>query len=115
MKRGGIYWADFAPRSGSEQRGIRPALVISNDALNEVPSWRSFVVVPFSTSNAQARRGHTAIEIPATASGLAGKSVALCHQITTLDRSKFLNYIGTLQAGALLQVEDGVRAALDFE
>lgn len=33
MKRGEVYWADLAPRSGSEQRGRRPVVVISHDAL----------------------------------------------------------------------------------
>ena len=61
MKRGEIYWADLAPRSGSEQQGNRPVIVISHDAFNEVPSWRSVIVVPVSTSASQARRGPTAV------------------------------------------------------
>ena len=26
MKRGEVYWADLAPRSGSEQQGRRPVI-----------------------------------------------------------------------------------------
>ena len=54
MKRGEVYWADLAPRSGSEQRGRRPVVVISHDAFNQTPGWRSIIVVPLSTSAAQA-------------------------------------------------------------
>ena len=115
MKRGEIHWAEFEPRSGSEPRGIRPALVFSSDALNGIPGWRSILVVPFGTSGKQARRGPTAVAIPAGASGLKGDSVALCHQLTTLDRSKFLGYIGVIAPTALQTVEDGIRAALDME
>jgi mRNA-degrading endonuclease toxin of MazEF toxin-antitoxin module len=32
MKRGEVYWADLVPRSGSEQQGRRPVIVISHDA-----------------------------------------------------------------------------------
>ncbi len=35
MKRGEVYWADLAPRSGSEQQGRRPVIVISHDAFNQ--------------------------------------------------------------------------------
>ena len=47
MKRGEVYWADLAPRSGSEQRGRRPVVVISHDAFNQTPGWRSIIVVHF--------------------------------------------------------------------
>ena len=114
IKRGDIFWAEFAPRSGSEQTGVRPALVLSDDRMNVNPRWRSIVVVPFSTSAAQARRGPTAIAIAPGSSGLTRESVALCHQITTLDRSKFRQRIGTLDFASMTAVEDGVRATLDM-
>ncbi len=56
MKRGQVYWADLAPRSGSEQQGRRPVIVISHDAFNQTQGWRSIIVVPLSTSVAQAGR-----------------------------------------------------------
>ncbi len=34
MKRGEIYWANLQPRSGSEQQGKRPVIVISHDGFN---------------------------------------------------------------------------------
>ena len=34
MNRGEVYWADLVPRSGSEQQGRRPVVVISHDAFN---------------------------------------------------------------------------------
>jgi mRNA-degrading endonuclease toxin of MazEF toxin-antitoxin module len=46
--------------------------------------------------------------------GLAEDSVALCHQITTLDRSKLTRRIGSLPEPALRAVEDGLRAAVDL-
>ena len=61
MKRGEVYWADLTPRSGSEQRGRRPVVVISHDAFNQTPGWRSIIVVPLSTSVAQAGRGPSAV------------------------------------------------------
>ncbi|HSE17359.1 MAG TPA: type II toxin-antitoxin system PemK/MazF family toxin [Pyrinomonadaceae bacterium] len=114
MKRGEVYWADLAPRSGSEQQGRRPVIVVSSDALNHIQSWRSIIVVPLSTSAIQRRRGPSAILLPPGTTGLRKESVALCHQVTTLDRSKFSRRIGELSLIELNLVEDGLKAVMDL-
>jgi mRNA-degrading endonuclease toxin of MazEF toxin-antitoxin module len=88
VQRGDVFWADLIPRSGSEQRGRRPVIIVSHNGFNQTPGWRSIIVVPISTSATQARRGPTAIPLPQGAGGLDRVSVALCHQVTTLDRAK---------------------------
>jgi mRNA interferase MazF len=115
MTRGEIYWADLTPRSGSEQSGRRPVIVLSHDGFNNTPGWRSVIVVPMSTSKAQARRGPTAVELPSAATGLARPGIAVCHQVTTLDRSKLTKRTGVLSADLLAAVEDGLKAALDLD
>lgn len=114
MIRGDIFWADLIPRSGSEQTGRRPVIVVSHDGFNQTPAWRSVIVVPISTSEKQARRGPTAIEIPRGAGGVKTTSVALCHQVTTLDRSKLSKRIGTLPSAILDEVNQGLKGALDL-
>lgn len=115
MKRGEIFWADLKPRSGSEQRGRRPVIVVSNDGFNLAPSWGSVIVVPVSTSETQARRAPTAVSLPPGTGGLSRASVALCHQVTTLDRMKLTERVGTLPAAALTAVEEGLKAALELD
>lgn len=114
MKRGEVWWADLVPRSGSEQRGRRPVVVVSHDALNLTEKWRSTIVVPLSTSPRQAGRGPTAVPIPRGSAGLNRESVALCHQVTTLDRSKLRQHVGTLPTALVLALADGLKAALDL-
>jgi mRNA interferase MazF len=115
MTRGEIYWAEVSPRSGSEQAGRRPVIVVSHDGFNQARNWRSVIVVPMSTSKAQARRGLTAVEIPESDSGLTRPGIAVCHQVTTLDRSKLTRYAGRLSQELLRSVEEGLKAALDLE
>ena len=112
MKRGDIYWADLVPRSGSEQTGRRPVILMSHDGFNQTPAWRSMIVVPISTSASQGKRGPTVAEIPGGSAGLPRTSLAMCHQVTTLDRAKLVEPIGELPAAALRRVNDGLRAAL---
>ena len=115
MKRGDVFWAELAPRSGSEQMGRRPVVIVSHDGFNEAPRWRSLMVVPVSTSAAQAQRGPTAVPLVEGAGGLRRAGVALCHQVTTLDRAKLTQRLGTLRQDAFARVEDGLRAALDLD
>jgi len=105
MNRGDVCWADLKPRSGAEQSGRRPVVVISNDGFNRIPAWRSVIVVPLSTSESQARRGPSAILLEPPATGLESESVALCHQVTTLDRTKLGRRVGTLDTAALCELE----------
>lgn len=90
-------------------------IVVSNDGFNLAPSWDSVIVVPVSTSATQARRGPTVVSVPAGAGGLPRASVALCHQITTLDRMKLTERTGLLPAAVLAAVEGGLKAALDLD
>lgn len=114
MKRGDIYWATLSPRSGSEQSGRRPVIILSHDAFNQTSTWRSIIVVPLSTSATQARRGPTVVALSAGTAGLQSESSALCHQITTLDRAKLTDKIGALPAETLTLVEKALLSAVDI-
>ena len=115
MTRGEVYWAELAPRSGSKQRGLRPVIVVSRDAFNQARGWHSLIVVPLSTSSAQAARGPTTVPLATGSAGLRRPCYAVCHQVTTLDRSKMLAKIGALSHESLLRVASGLRIALDLD
>jgi mRNA-degrading endonuclease toxin of MazEF toxin-antitoxin module len=46
---------------------------------------------------------------------LTRDSTALCHQVTTLDRGKFHDWLGSLTSSYLRAIDDGLRIALDLE
>jgi mRNA interferase MazF len=115
VRRGDVFWAELTPRSGAEQRGRRPVIVVSHDGFNLTATWRSLIVVPVSTSDAQVARGLTAIPLPRGAGGLSEPSVAICHQVTTLDRRKLAERIGALSDEALARIGEGLRIALGLD
>jgi mRNA-degrading endonuclease toxin of MazEF toxin-antitoxin module len=90
-------------------------IVVSSDGFNVTPTWRSVVVVPVSTSETQARRGPTAVPLPQGVGGLNRAGVALCHQVTTLDRAKLTDRLGALPTAVLVAVGEGLKAALDLD
>ena len=114
MRRGEVYWADLVPRSGSEQAGRRPVILVSHDGFNQTPGWRSIIVVPISTSSSQGKRGPTVVELSGGAAGLPKTSFAVCHQVTTLDRAMMTKRIGALPTESLREVEEGLKAAMDL-
>jgi mRNA interferase MazF len=95
VRRGEVHWADLVPRSGSGQTGRRPVIVVSHDGFNQTAGWRSILVVPISTSALQGKRGPTVIEIPAAPAVCQKTSFAVCHQVTTLDRTKLARQLST--------------------
>lgn len=114
MRRGDVYWADLVPRSGSEQTGRRPVVVVSHDGFNQTPGWKSIIVVPISTSSLQGKRGPTVIELLVGTAGLPKTSFAVCHQVTTLDRAKLTKKVGSLAPEPLGEIEEGLKAAMDL-
>ena len=115
MKRGDLYWAELKPRSGSEQQGRRPVVIISSDGFNDVPSWRSIIIIPVTTSIRQAVRGPTVVVLSGIGSVLSPNSAAICHQITTLDRSKIDTRIGAVSQTEMMEIEQGILAACDLD
>jgi len=44
VKQGDIIWLDFDPQTGHEQRGRRPALVVSNESFNKMKEFCGVVI-----------------------------------------------------------------------
>ena len=61
------------------------------------------------------KRGPTVVAMPGGIAGLPKASVAVCHQVTTLDRAKLTKKIGALPVELLIEVERGLKAAMDLD
>lgn len=100
---------DFGPPTGPEQAGIRPAVILQDDALSQGLS--TTIVVPLTTKTKRLSI-ETTLLIPAGESGLPQDSVVLCHQVQVRGKARLLSYIGVLGQARLAEVEDGVLKAL---
>ena len=114
MKRGEVYWADLIPRSGSEQAGRRPVIIVSHDGFNLTRGWQSVNLIPITTSPSQADQ-ETTVEIPSGLAGLRQTSFALCHQVTTLDKGKVASRIGAVPPEILKKIAAAIIVALDLD
>ena len=103
--RGELWWASLDPIVGSEQGGRRPVLIFQNDAVSSFTT--TVVAIPLTTVLRRSQLP-SSIFIPSAGTGLPSDSVALCHQVRVLDKSRLHGRIGTLPADLLRQIEYAV-------
>ncbi len=109
-----IVRVNFEPIQGSEQAGVRPAIIVSSDAINAALEIVS--VVPLTTRKTQRRAYFTEAIIPAGTGGLPQESIAMAHQIRTVSHARLLGSYGTLTDEATREsVRVALRVHLDLE
>ena len=105
VKRGEIYFADLSPVIGSEQGGMRPVLIIQNDAGNR---HSPTVIAAAITSQTGKARLPTHINLAARSCGLSRDSVILLEQIRTIDKSRLRERMGRLDEPMMTQVNGAI-------
>ena len=73
------------------QYGVRPAIVISNDAANENSPVVS--VIPLTSNR---KKGQLPTQVFISYRGLSCSSIALCEQIQSLDKGRMLKKLGQI-------------------
>ena len=113
MLRGDIVWAQFDPAVGSEAAKLRPAVIVSNDALNvrATEIGRGIVTVVPLTS----RIGWlypSQVLIPEGETDLPLLSKVQTEQIRTLSVERIAEPIGRMPDGLMAEIDDAIRIHL---
>ena len=95
VRRGDIFACDLNEGTrGAEQMGIRPVLIIQNEINNTCSP--TTIVAPLSRSKSkQSQFNHVYLDI-SNYKWLKYNSIILLEQIRCIDKSRLLNYTGTL-------------------
>lgn len=113
MVRGEIYFMELTPRSGSEQSGRRPCVLVSHDAFSANARWRSVTVVPLTTAQRWQRPSPTTVLFQEGECDLPRACAGLAHQVTTLDKSKIIGpVVGRLPERKMGELEAALRSYL---
>jgi len=107
-ERGEIRWADFSPTRGREQRGHRPALVVSDNRFNDSAAGL-VLLCPLTTTERSGIPWH--IEVGAEAD-LPQRSFVMCEQVRSASRQRLSERVGTAPSSVMQQVEDRLRVLL---
>ena len=84
VRRGEIYWVEFDPVKGSEQSGLRPALVVQNDLGNR---YGPTTVVAAITRRLPPKPYPFVVRIDPGESGLPETGAVNCAQLATVQQT----------------------------
>ncbi|MBR1568306.1 MAG: type II toxin-antitoxin system PemK/MazF family toxin [Lachnospiraceae bacterium] len=111
IKRGDIYYADLRPVIGSEQGGIRPVLVIQNEAGNR---YSSTVIVAAITSKMTKAKLPTHIPLDSSRFNIVKDSLILLEQIRTIDKQRLREKVCHLEGDIMQKVDDALMISLEL-
>jgi mRNA interferase MazF len=112
VRRGDIFLVDLNPVVGTEQAGIRPALVIQIDRANV--SSPHTIIIPFTTRIKETvLPSH--VKIPSEVGGLAEDSILLCEQIRVIDKRRLVRRIGNIGEENLGKVDTALKVILGLD
>ena len=109
VKRGEIWLADLNPVRGSEQAGIRPVLIFQNNTINRFTI--TVLAIPFTTNLRRASLP-SCVRISKNEGGLTNDSVALCHQLRALDKTRLQRKLGTVRQDTLSTIDNCVLSTM---
>lgn len=111
LRRGSIVQARFDPVEGSEQGGIRPAIVISpNDFNRHAPI---VILAPLTTRNLD--RIYPYEVLIEAGDGTPRQSKVLLAQIRGMAKSRILSFYGHVSAETMLQVDAALSVAVGLK
>ena len=93
--RMGFFFADLSPVIGSEQKGKRPVLVVSDEDFNQ---FMPVVTILPLTSLKKGRRIYpNEVLIPKGIAGITADSLILAHQIRTISKDRLTQFLGAVK------------------
>ena len=111
IQRGEVWLASLDPVQGSEQAGTRPVIIFQENTLSKFTT--TVITIPVS-GNLRRATLPTCIQISSGEGGLNKDSVALCHQIRVLDKTRLIKKIGQLQPETIAGLETNVLFTLGY-
>ena len=107
-RRGEMWMVDFSPGRGSEQRGLRPALVVQNDVGNR---YAATTIVAAITSTVKIYP--VTVPLMKGDGGLKRPSMVNLAQLLTVDKSRLRRRVGVLPTKLIERVNAAVKVSLD--
>ena len=112
MIRGEIWWADLGIPFGSEPGFKRPVVILQDNLFNK-SRIRTTIVASIS-SNLSLAEAPGNVLLEKEESSLTKDGVINVSQISTIDKNRLIEKIGTISRSTEEKINDGVRLILGF-
>jgi len=109
-RRGEVWLVNFNPGRGSEQTGVRPALVVQNDVGNQYAA--TTIVAAITTT---IKPYPVTVVVRARTCGLPHDSMVNMAQVLTIDKVRLLKKLGELTPEHLAAADRALRVSLDLK
>ena len=110
-RRGDLYLANLGVPVGSKQGGVRPVVVLQNDAGNY---YAPTITIAPLTSKIEKKRKQPTHFFLRKAKGLAKPSMVLAEQLDTCDKVCVIRYLGRVSKGQMRGIDEAVRIQLGY-
>ena len=105
--RGDVWLVNFHPGRGSEQKGIRPALIIQNDVGNVYAA--TTIIAAITTT---LKKYPVTVLLERREGGLKKPSMINLAQILTVDKGRLIKKLGNIGNGKLREVDEAIAVSL---
>jgi mRNA interferase MazF len=99
FRKWSIWRASLDPVVGSEQGKSRPVIIVSEDDINNLLNIVN--IIPVTSRKPNRIIYPNEVLIPAKLYGLEKESIALCHQIRTIDKKRLTIVYGEITSKSL--------------
>ena len=107
-----VMEANLDPVAGSEQKGIRPVLIVSNEEFNQ--AMPNVTVLPLTST--KRRLYPSEVFLPQGIAGQPVDSIIMAHQIRTISKQRLQRLIGHLEDPQLRdEVCTAIKEHLDLD
>jgi mRNA interferase MazF len=110
-KRGTVLEVKLDPSVGREYMKTRPCLVVQSDLLNK---YSQVTIVAPITGAENVKQGPTYVPISKGEAGLPKDSLIVCHQLRTIDESRFGKVYGEAKPETMLKVAQALKIVLEI-
>ena len=108
-RRGEVWMVNWNPARGSEQAGMRPALILQNDIGNE--KGPTTIVAAISST---VRLYPMNVEIRPPEGGLKRPSIIKTSQILTISKERLEKRLGSLSIEKMVEVDRAIQLSLSL-
>lgn len=110
MKNAEVWLIDFNPQVGAEVKKMRPAIIVSNNAVGSLPLK---IVVPVTDLSKGKMLWHVELK-PNKINGLTKSSVADCFQVKSISENRFVKKIGKLSEEEMVNIKATLMLVMDI-
>jgi mRNA interferase MazF len=107
--RGEVWLVSFHPGRGSEQKGVRPALIVQNNVGNQYAA--TTIIAAITTT---IKPYPVTVVIRARTCGLPHDSMVNMAQVLTIDKARLIKKLGELVPEQLAAVNRALRISLEL-